>query len=112
MKTIASVFATVSHFDGVVHWVDIPVGYEFDGASIPRFAWSIIGAPFEPDFIKAACVHDWYCEHTPDDYQSRVIGDAVFFKLLRDAGVPKWRRTLMFLGVRIHSWWNYGRNQP
>ncbi len=95
----------------VCHFVMIPKGYRFDGASIPRLLWSVIGSPFEPDLMVAACVHDWYCEHTADSYQSRVIGDAVFFFLLTEAGVAHWRRVLMYLGVRLASFWFHGRFQ-
>ena len=93
----------------VHHWVVIPKGYEFDGASIPRLCWALIGSPFEPDLMLPACVHDWYCEHTAECYQSRVIGDGVFFYLLRQAKVPRWRRIIMYLGVRLNSFWFYGR---
>jgi hypothetical protein len=99
----------VSEVPQVEYVVKIPAGYTFDGASIPKIAWLVVGSPFEPDFQLAACVHDWFCEHTADDYQSRVIGDATFFKLLTDANVPKWRRVLMYLGVRLNSFWFYGR---
>ena len=108
-KTLSTIFVTLRHQDGITHWVEIPAGYRFDGASIPQLAWSVIGGPFDPQFALAAAVHDWHCEHTADCYEARVIGDAVFFLLLKRAGVPKWKRTLMFLGVRLNSWWRYGR---
>jgi hypothetical protein len=111
MRLTATLHETVSDLQGVRHNVTIEPGYEFDGASIPRIAWAVIGAPFEPDYCLAACVHDWYCEQSTlsKDYQSRVIGDAVFFALLSRAGVPRWRRVLMYLAVRLHSWFQYGR---
>lgn len=108
-QTASELHVVLSHVDQVMHWVTIPPGYRFDGASIPRCLWSLIGSPFEPSLMKAACVHDWYCEHTADCYQSRVIGDAVFFYLLTKAGVARWRRVLMYLGVRLNSFWFYGR---
>lgn len=103
----------ITDIDGVVHRVRIPEGFVFDGASIPRVAWSLIGAPFEPDFIVAACVHDWYCDRTRSahDYQARVIGDAVFFKLLSDAGVPLWRRTAMYAAVRLNTIFRYWKDR-
>lgn len=98
---------------GVRLTVVVPAGFSFDGASIPRFAWMFIGAPFEPDFQLAACCHDWICErsHDSDDYESRVIGDALFFNLLTKAGVPRWKRVAMYLAVRLNSWWRYGRKE-
>jgi hypothetical protein len=100
----------LSEVPQVSHSVLIPAGYTFDGASIPRWLWSLIGSPFEPELMLAACVHDWYCEHTSQHYESRAIGDSVFFMLLRKAGVPVWRRRIMFLGVRANSFWFYGRS--
>ena len=104
-----STVVRVSVIPNVVHRVVVPAGYRFDGASIPRWLWWLIGSPFEPDLMLAACVHDWYCDHTAESYQTRVIGDAVFFALLTRAGVPRWRRILMYLGVRSHSFLAYGR---
>lgn len=113
MQTTQQVVLPILHSgSGIRLEVEIPTGYTFDGASIPRLAWSAIGAPFEPDFIFAACVHDWFCEVSSagGNYQIRVIGDAVFFALLTKAGVPRWKRTFMYLAVRMYSWWRYGRN--
>ncbi len=107
-KTLSTIFVTLRHQDGITHWSRY---LQATDSTEPRFqlAWSLIGGPFDPQFALAACIHDWYCEHTSDCYESRVIGDAVFFYLLRLAGVPKWKRTIMFLGVRLNSWWRYGR---
>ena len=107
--TVDELVVDLTEVPQVHHWVSIPSGYPFDGASIPRVCWSLIGSPFEPDLMLAACVHDWYCEHSAECYQSRVIGDAVFFYLLTKAGVARWRRVLMYLGVRLNSFWFYGR---
>ena len=110
MRVTSPIWEDVTNLPGILHSIEIPVGYRFDGASIPRIAWSIIGAPFSPDYCLAACVHDWYCEHSheTDNYQARVIGDAVFFALLTKAGVSKTRRVLMYLAVRLNSWWFHG----
>ena len=39
----------------------VPAGVELDGASIPRFAWSLIGGPFEGLYRDASIIHDHYC---------------------------------------------------
>lgn len=107
--TATEIRVVLSDSSQIQHSVSLPEGYCFDGASIPRCLWSLIGSPFEPSLMLAACVHDWYCDHSRDCYQSRVIGDAVFFYLLTKAGVARWRRVLMYLGVRLNSFWFYGR---
>ena len=40
----------------------IPEGFEFDGASVPRFFWRIV-SPFQPWVIRAACGHDYLYEN-------------------------------------------------
>tara|TARA_R100000655_G_scaffold14219_2_gene31798 strand:- start:241 stop:744 length:504 start_codon:yes stop_codon:yes gene_type:complete len=36
----------------------IPSNFIFDGASIPRFFWRVVGFPLSPKFIVAALIHD------------------------------------------------------
>ena len=100
----------LSCIPGVVHTVTIPAGYSTDGASIPRPFWALVGNPFEPDFIAAAIVHDWYCDQSLQlgQYYTRRIGDAVFLDLLAQAGVSPVRRAFMFLAVSLNSFFRYG----
>ena len=39
-------------------WLLIRAGFIFDGASIPRWLWSLIGHPFDPNWCAAALIHD------------------------------------------------------
>jgi len=86
---------------GAVVEVSIPAGYRWNGASIPRPLWCIIGRPKDPRFALASLVHDWICEEAETRPQ-RVFGDAVFLWLLRDAGVAPWRHYAMFLAVTAY----------
>lgn len=43
-----------------VKW-NAPSGSTVDGASIPQFAWSIIGGPFEGKYRNASVIHDVAC---------------------------------------------------
>ena len=74
----------------------IPKGVEFDGASIPRLFWSIIGSPFGPEFMEADLIHD-YCFYT----KCCSFSDAnkVFKAKLKLNGVSAWRRHLMYCAV-------------
>ena len=111
MRLVTPIDMQIISIPGAVDSVSIPVGYSFDGATIPRSLWFLIGHPFDPRYVLAACVHDFFCEASIEhsDYELRVAGDGKFLMLLKRAGVPKWRRTLMFLGVRLNSWLCYGR---
>ena len=51
-----------SYFDpGDEEW-DAQLGAIVDGASIPRFAWTIIGGPFEGKYRDASVIHDVACD--------------------------------------------------
>ena len=86
---------------GSVVEIAIPAGYHWDGATIPQPCWSIIGHPMDPQFALASLAHDWFCEHSTTR-PIRVMGDAIFLWLLRDAGVPAWRHYAMFLAVSAY----------
>ena len=86
---------------GSVVEIAIPAGYHWDGATIPRPCWSIIGHPMDPQFALASLAHDWFCEHSTTR-PIRVMGDAIFLWLLRHAGVPAWRHYAMFLAVSAY----------
>jgi hypothetical protein len=81
--------------------VSVPKGYKTDGASIPRFAWPIVGPPLYVPYFPASIIHDYLCD-TADTYEQRVLADAVFFLLLQRLHIEVWRRTVMYLAVR---WW-------
>ena len=84
--------------------VDIIVkaGLKSDGASIPHLLHSIVGPPVGANHIFAAIVHDHLCI-VAKDYADRVFADGVFFALLTRYGVPVWKRTVLYLGVRIYA---------
>ena len=86
---------------GSVVEIAIPAGYHWDGATIPRPCWSIIGRPEDPQFALASLAHDWFCEQS-ETRPIRVMGDAIFLWLLRHAGVSAWRHYAMFLAVSAY----------
>ena len=77
-------------------------GNSWDGATIPRALWAIAGHPFLPEYRWASYWHDRLCE-SARSIEDRTIADAVFLKLLKDAGVSKWRRLAMWLAVRFYG---------
>ena len=63
---------------------DAPVGSVIDGASIPKFAWSFIGGPFEGKYRNASVIHDVAC------HQKQRPWDKVhetFYYAMRASGV-------------------------
>ena len=71
-------------------------GFVTDGASIPRFAWPIIGTPEQ--FDMAAVIHDYlYCVKC----FSRRDCDEILRRALLDMDCPKWKAEVMFCAVRL-----------
>lgn len=82
----------------------VPAGYVTDFATIPRIAVWLI--PRFGAYTKAAILHDYLLTDT--DVAS-VDVDNLFRRALRELGVPPWRRTLMWTGVRWGAAFNRRR---
>ena len=78
---------------------DIESGYDYDGASIPRFLWRIVGSKENIEFKIAALIHDVLCENHNYVNHDRYFADRVFEKLLEVGDVGPFRRWLMFHSV-------------
>lgn len=78
---------------------DIPKNYCYDGASVPRFFWRIIGAPTDNSFLIGALVHDVMCENHQYVMNDRHFSSEVFNALLESSKVGKFKRYLMFHSV-------------
>ena len=98
----ASAFVLLLETGGGVYKISLAEGYSWDGATIPRVWWSIMGHPLKQEFRLASLVHDWRCEHAKTGAE-RMVGDALFLELLENAGLPRWRRIGMWVAVRVWS---------
>ena len=78
-------------------------GDSWDGASIPRLFWSVVGHPLQQEFRWASFWHDRLCEHS-FLWADRRLADAVLLVLLGKSGVSYWRRTAMWIAVRAYAW--------
>ena len=74
------------------------IGLEFDGASIPVWAWVLFGSPFTGKYRRAAVIHDTLCH-----VQDRPAEQAhwVFYEALRALGVGRFRASLMYQALLI-----------
>ena len=102
---------TVKLFDKIKHLsygFTIPKGYCFDGASIPRFFWRVIGSNTDNKFLIAAMVHDILCENHHYVANDRAFSSLVFDSLLQVSDVGKFKRFLMKSSVdlfqRFQGW--------
>lgn len=77
-------------------------GDSWDGATIPRPLWRIIGHPLAPELRWASYWHDRFCE-SAEYVEDRTHADGLFLALLRRSYVAKWRRLAMWLAVRFYG---------
>lgn len=85
----------------------IPAGYRWNGASIPRAVWWIVGSNSSPDLWAFSLIHDWlYLTH----HTSREMADAVGYRVLQLSDVSAWRCRVIWGAVRafggVSAWGN------
>lgn len=73
----------------------IPKDFCFDGASIPRIFWRLIGSNTDNTFLIASMVHDFMCENHEAVNNNRYLSTLVFNALLEVGGVNPFKRWLM-----------------
>lgn len=73
-------------------------GLEFDGASIPPYAWVLVGSPFTGKYRKAAVIHDQLCV---DRQRPSKECHWIFREMLRALGVGKLRARVMYLALLV-----------
>lgn len=71
-----------------------------DGASIPAWAQPFIGKPFDKSYIKAAVIHDHYCDpkHIVRPWRQT---HRVFYDALVELGVSSVKSKLMYYAVYL-----------
>ena len=74
---------------------EIPKGYCYDGASIPRLFWRIIGSNTDNRFLIPALIHDILCENHSFIENDRKFSTEVFNALLEASEVNAFKRFLM-----------------
>jgi hypothetical protein len=83
-----------------------PQGTLTDGASVPRLALWVTDGRFDRGFLKAAVIHDAYCqsdnaERCPEQYKKRPWKDVhrMFYEACLAGGTDPMRAKLMFAAV-------------
>ncbi len=85
--------------------IKVPINFVSDGASIPSFAWGMIGSPWTGKYVEATIPHD-FC-YSKNLY-SRKKCDLIFYEAMQVLKVPFWKRWTMYHSVRTFGWvpWN------
>jgi hypothetical protein len=73
----------------------IPAGFDYDGASINRILWRIIGSKENIEFKVASLVHDVLCLNHDYVDNDRYFSTIVFERLLEVGDVGAFRRWVM-----------------
>ena len=91
---------------------EIPKGYCYDGASIPKAFWRIIGSNTDNKFLIPALIHDVLCENHNYIDNDRAFSTEVFNALLEAGKVNAFKRFWMKNTVNIFQMfcsWSYAR---
>jgi hypothetical protein len=83
-----------------------PAGSIVNGASIPQFAWSIIGGPFEGKYREASVIHDVACRNKDRPWQD--VHEAFYMAMLA-SGVDTLKAKVMYAAV-YHFGPRWGRS--
>ncbi len=84
-------------YEGNSQTFRIPAGFETDFASVPT-AFQAIIPKRDPRYSEAAVLHDWLYASKE---VSRKDADGIFRRVMREYGVPRWKRNSMYYAVRI-----------
>lgn len=87
-------------------------GFVYDGASIPRLVWPIIGMTPDGLLRGGALVHDALYRNGGvmpgiDHVFTRKEADGIFHSLMAEAGVKPRRAYLAYVGVRLFGRWSF-----
>lgn len=80
--------------------LEIPAGFESDGASVPRFFWRCVFPPGEPRALLAAFVHDFIYRTHPTGW-TKQSADKEFYYLLCVQGIARASAWLAYQGVKL-----------
>ena len=93
----------VDHKKNKTYNFEIPKGYCYDGASVPRFFWRIIGANTDNKFLIAALIHDVLCENHSYINGDRKFSTQIFNALLESSEVFALKRFCMKHSVDLYQ---------
>ena len=78
--------------------VTVKKGFDFDGASIPKWLWSIYGSPLNGNYVVASLIHDGLYA---SQKVSKRISDMIFLDIMKQSNVGYIKRTSMYLAVKL-----------
>lgn len=91
---------------GWIDGFDVPEGFVTDFASVPRLLWGLF--PPYGRHTRAAVVHDWLYA---TGEVSRADADGIFRRIMRECGVGRVRRWIMYAALRLFGWAAWRRHR-
>jgi hypothetical protein len=90
-------YVVQNFYPGVAERLVVPRPFSYDGATVPWFAQLPMFTPYDPQVMRAACVHDWlYTYHVV----SRERADQLLRDLLIDDGLDYHKAWAIHRAVR------------
>ena len=86
---------------------EVPSNFVFDGASVPRFFWRLLGHPFDKHHLRGSLRHDWHYQEA--DIPREQADAEYYLDLVRD-GMLRTFAWLEWLAVRLCGWRHYRDN--
>ena len=84
--------------------IEVPENFITDLASVPKILWNIF-EPFGEHYTRAAVIHDYlYSKDCIYKEITREEADSIFLTIMKERGVPFWKRHLMHKAVRMFGW--------
>ena len=78
--------------------VTVKKGFDFDGASIPKWLWSIYGSPLNGNYVVASLIHDGLYA---SQKVTKSVSDKIFLDVMKQSNVGYIKRTSMYLAVKM-----------
>ena len=78
--------------------ITVKKGFDFDGASIPKWLWSIYGSPLNGNYVVASLIHDGLYA---SQKVSKKVSDKIFLDIMKQSNVGYIKRTSMYLAVKM-----------
>lgn len=78
--------------------VTVKKGFDFDGASIPKWLWSIYGSPLNGNYVVASLIHDGLYA---SQKVTKSVSDKIFLDIMKQSSVGYIKRTSMYLAVKM-----------
>lgn len=78
--------------------ITVKKGFDFDGASIPKWLWSIYGSPLNGNYVAASLIHDGLYA---SQKVSKIVSDKIFLDVMKQSDVGYIKRTSMYLVVKL-----------